>query len=250
MKCLWLFFPLMLVAAASAQARVFDINKDSAAPYFLVSGGGSQVSTSAVEGEGNTGVTFTGGVNYNYTGEFGFLYSRSAASLRFGFEVLKPTSLETTASDTTSELYTATSELLGYIPKITLELNLHKTGDNRSFVAVSAGSASITMKNAYVLTAAGQAAYPGVVDHDTESKASSTLLAASLGYEGLLTDTTTILIEFGYRQLKFDNFKYSKDVTTFSGAKVSGDSVLLNTGLDRTVDFGGGFIALGFRFYF
>lgn len=251
MKNLRLLLPLMLMFVASAtQARVFNINKDSVAPYFMFSGGGSQIATSALDGEGNSGVTFTGGVNYNYTGEFGFLYSRSGASLRFGFEVLKPTLLESMAKDGTTDLYSASSELLGYAPKITLEVNLHKTGADRSFISVGVGSASVTMKNAYTLTSAGQTAYAGVTDHSTESKASSTLAAASLGYEGLLTDNTTILVEFGYRQLKFDNFKYSKDVTTFSGAKVSGDKVLANAGADRTIDFSGGFISLGFRFYF
>lgn len=244
----FLFF--LLFSASLAEARVFNINKDNVAPYFLVTGGSSQIATSALDDEGNAGVTYAGGVNYNYSGEFGFLYSRSGASLRFGFEILKPTLLETTASNGTSDLYTVQSELLGYVPKLTVEVNLHSGNSYRSFISMSAGSASLTMKNTYVLTAAGQTAYAGVPDHTTESKATSTLLAASLGYEGLMTDNTTLIVEFGYRQLKFDNFVYSKDVTTFSGAKVSGDKVLTNTGADRAVDFIGGFLSLGFRFYF
>lgn len=244
----FLFFILILISN-SAQARVFNINRDSFAPYFLATGGSSLVGTSALDGEGNAGVTFNSGVTYNYTGEFGFLYSRSRGSLRFGFEFLKPPLLESTANDGTSDLYSAKSDLLGYVPKLTFELNVHSTGTYRSFVSVGVGSASITMKNDYVLTAAGQTAYPGVVDHSTEAKASSTLASASLGYEGLMTDTTTILVEFGYRQLKFDNFSYTKDVTTFSGAKVSGDKLLTNSGADRVLDFSGGFISLGFRFY-
>ncbi len=64
-----------------------------------------------------------------------------------------------------------------------------------------------------------------------------------------MTDTTTVVVEFGYRQLKVDNLKYSKDVTTFSGAKSSGDAVVTSSGEKRELDFSGGFISLGFRFY-
>lgn len=241
---------VLVLTTLPAHARVFDINRDSVAPYFMATGGGSQVATAALDGEGNDGVTFSGAVNYLYTGEFGLLYSRSAASVRFGFEILKPTLLDSTAKNGTTELYTANSELLGYVPKVTLELNLHKTQKFRSFLAMGAGLASLNMKNTYVLTTDGQAAYPGVVDHTAESKADTTLASAALGYEGLLSDTTTILVEFGFRQLKFDNFKHTKEVTTFSGAKVSGDKLVTNTGTDRVMDFSGGYLSLGFRFYF
>lgn len=243
------FLPLLILFSSSAQARVFNINKETSAAYFLVSAGGSQVGTAAVDGESGTNVSFSGGSNYNYSGEFGFLYSRPLASLRFGFEIFKPMALESTANNGTSDLYSVKGDILGYIPKLSLEVNVHGTPTYRSFVAVTVGSANITMKNNYVLTAAGQAAFPGVADHEAESKGSGTLLSASLGYEGILSDTTTVVVEFGYRQLKIDNLKYSKDVTTFSGSKTSGDALLDSSGNQRELDFSGGFIALGFRFF-
>jgi hypothetical protein len=49
--------------------------------------------------------------------------------------------------------------------------------------------------------------------------------------------------------MKIDNLKYSKDVTTFSGAKTAGDSVLDANGDKRILDFTGGYITIGFRFY-
>lgn len=240
----------LILIPVVGQARVFDINKDSVVPYFLITGGSSLIGTSALVDEGSASKQFTGGVGYNYTGEFGFLYSTSALSLRFGFEIIKPMTLDSTASDGTSELYSAKSELLGYAPKVGVEVHLHKSKKDRSFVSASLGSASLTMKNSYVLSAAGQTAYPGVIDHSTESKSSATEIAGSLGYEGLLSDNTTIVCEFGYRQLKFDSLSYSKDVTTFSGAKKAGDSVLTTAGSARALDFSGGFISIGFRFYY
>lgn len=240
----------LLMCASSAQARIFNINKETFAAYFDVSAGGSQIGTSAFDGEAGSNITHGGGANYNYSGEFGFIYSRPAASLRFGFEIIKPTAVEgSVASNGTDDLYSANSEILGYAPKIALELNLHGNATSRSFVSMGVGSASVTMKNNYTLTAAGQTAFPGVTDHDVEAKGSGTLLNASLGYEGLLTDTTTIVVEFGYRQLNIDNLEYTNTVTTFKGPVSSGDKVTTTTGEQRDLNLTGGFIALGFRFY-
>ncbi|WII72850.1 hypothetical protein QJS83_03070 [Bdellovibrio sp. 22V] len=245
-----LFLPLLLLVTSTAQARVFNINKETFAAYFLATGGGSALGDSAVKGESGATIGFSEEVKYNYSGEFGFLYSRPQASLRFGFEILKPQTMNnSTANNGTDDLYTASSDLLGYAPKLTLEVNLQRTNTYRSFVSLTGGYANVTMKNDYTLTAAGQTAFPGVSDHAVEAKGSGTLLGASLGYEGIMTDTTTVLVEFGYRQLKVDNLEYTKSVTTFSGAKNSGDPVLTSSGSKRELDFSGAFISIGFRFY-
>lgn len=244
-----IFVPLLFLFSLGAEARVFNVNNEAFAAYFLATGGSSSLGTSAVEGESGTNIAFSGGTNYNYTGEFGFLYSTPYFGFRFGFEIIKPFALESTANDGTSDLYSVTSTLVGYSPKLTVDFNIHRANTSRSFITASIGSASVTMKNEYVLTAAGQTAYPTVADHTAESKGDGTLMAASLGYEGLLADTTTILVEFGYRQLKINNLKYTKDVTTFTGAKTDGAEVLDSSGNQRALDFSGGFISIGFRFY-
>ncbi|MGZ3773486.1 MAG: hypothetical protein ACXVCY_10805 [Pseudobdellovibrionaceae bacterium] len=242
-------FPILLMFATAAQARVFNINNEAFAAYFAMTGGGSSLGTSAVDDESGTGIKFTGGMKYNYTGEFGFLYAHPLVGLRFGFELIKPFTMESTANNGTSDVYSLTSTIVGYAPKLTVDLNIHRTETSRSFVTASVGSASVTMTNEYTLTSAGQTAFPGVSNHTAESKGSGTLLEASLGYEGILTDTTTMLIEFGYRQLKIGNLKYEKDVTTFTGAKGSGTDVLNSSGVERSLDLSGAFVSLGFRFY-
>lgn len=242
-------FLSILFLTSLAQARVFNINKESFAAYFLATTGASTLGTSAVDDESSQTVTFNEKTEYNFTGEFGLVYSRPYISLRFGFEILRPWLLETIANDGTDDLYTAKVDLLGYVPKVTAEINLQGSSTYRSFLSVSAGTANLTMKNDYALTAAGNTAFPGVADYSVEAKGTGTLLGASLGYEGFMTDTTTILVEFGYRQLLIDNMKYTKDVTTFTGAKQSGDELLRVDGEKRSFDFTGGFISLGFRFY-
>lgn len=240
----------IVFATSVSQARVFNINKESFAAYFDASGGSSHLGTSALDGEAGSSISYTGDVSYNYSGEFGFIYSRPLASLRFGFEILKPSALTgAVASNATDELYSADSTILGYAPKLSLEINVHGNATSRSFISLGAGSASVTMTNSYTLTAAGQAAYAGVTDHETEAKGTATLLNATLGYEGLLTDTTTLVFEFGYRQLKITNLEHTKSVTTFNGTVASGDPVLNSAGEQRELDLSGAFIAIGFRFY-
>lgn len=245
-KVSFLFAALLL--SSIAEARVFDISKDSMAPYFLFTGGSSAVGKSAYENEAS-GVDVSGNVGYNYSGEFGFMYSRKLVNLRFGFEILKPQKLDNISGTNSSgtQLYTETSDILAYAPKLSVDINLHGTNEFRSFVSLSAGYGSVTLKNSYSYTAAGSAAYPGV-DSSIEAKGTATLLAASLGYEGVLSDTTTYVFEFGYRSLKFDSLEYSKAFTTMTGAVSSGDPVM-NGASKRSLDLSGGFLSLGFRFY-
>ncbi len=241
MKRLCLF--VLLLFPLGASARVFSFTNETFAAYFSGYGGLSGLGTSAFNGEATPTMTYSPDVKYNYGGEFGFLYSKSLLNLRFGFEVLKPSQVDSTASNG-SEQYVVSSDILGYAPKLSIEFNLRPTPQSRSFIALTVGSASVTLKNDYAFTAA----YPGV-DSTMEAKGSGTLLGASMGYEGILTDTTTIMCEVGYRNLLIDNLKYSKDVTTFTGAHASGDAVLNSSGEQRTLDFSGVIISVGFRFY-
>lgn len=245
MKSLALVLSLCLLAAR-AEARVFNMASETFASYFLISGGPSLVKKTAFAGEAAMTDTYSGSAGYNYTGEFGFLYATPAVSLRFGFEVFKPSALTgvTATNASSTDIYTLNSSVTAYAPKVGFEINLQKTQTYRAFLAAYAGTGSVSYKNDYTILS-----YGGVSDHSVEAKGSGTLYGGSLGVESHLTDTTTYLFEFGYRQMKFENLKYSKDVTTFSGAKVAGDDVLDANGDKRVLDFTGGYISIGFRFY-
>ena len=232
-----------------AEGRVFDINKESFAGYFAIGGGSSLLNTQSLSGDGDSGVSYSQKSQYSYQGEFGFLYSLSRLNLRFGIEILKPQELAGNASSSAGTLYAYNNTIMGFVPKLGLEFVLDRQATSRSFVGIGAGLADVKMDTSYVLTAAGQTAYAGVTDHSIEAKGTGTNLSASLGYEGLLTDSTTMAFEMGYRQLSIDKLKYSKAATTFTGAKVSGDTVLDADGNNRKLNMGGFFLALSFRFY-
>lgn len=229
-----------------AEARVFNITSEKFASYFLVTGGPSTIKKNAFAGEAAMTDTYDGSVTYNYTGEFGFLYSTPAVSFRFGFEVFKPSLLSnvTATNAGATDMYSIKSNITGYAPKIGLELNLQSSPTYRAFLSAYAGSGNVSYKNDYTILN-----YPGVSDHSVEAKGSGMLYGGSLGVESHMTDTTTYIFEFGYRQMKIDNLKYSKDVSTFSGAKTAGDPVVDANGDKRILDFTGGYVTIGFRFY-
>lgn len=248
-------FASLLVFSSLANARVFNINKERFAGYFSVTGGGSHIGANGISDAAGTGLEYSEETKYNFTGEFGFAYSLPKLTVRFGFEVFKPNVLSSTVANGTSDLYSAESSIQGFIPKLGIDVNLHGNAQSRSFINVSGGLADVKLNNDYALTTDGQALYSGVSDHSVEAKGSGTLLSASLGYEGLLSDTNTIVVEFGYRQLNINNLKYSRGATTFnpsgtgSTTVTSGDKVVKSDGSTRDLNLSGPFLSIGFRFY-
>jgi len=62
-------------------------------------------------------------------------------SLRFGFEIFKPSALKSVpANNGTSDIYTLNSDITAYAPKLGLEINLQKTTTYRSFITAFVGS--------------------------------------------------------------------------------------------------------------
>lgn len=249
MKALFLSAILVLISVF-AEARVFDISKESFASYILAGGGPSGIGQKAFKNE-MSGPSFSSDeVKMNWGGEFGFLYSTPYLSFRFGFEIIKPAAIGATASNAAgTALYDVKSDLTAYAPKVGLEFNFKPQTWYRGFVLVSAGASNLSMKNDYTLTAAGQAAFAGVSDHSVEAKSSATELAGGVGFEFLLSDSTTLLAEAGYRSLKFSELKYSKDVTTLTGNQTAGSVVLDADGGKRQIDFSGAVVNLGLRIY-
>jgi hypothetical protein len=235
---------------ASAEARIFDISKETFASYLMVSGGPSSIHQSAFANEANTTTSYSDETKTNLGGEFGFLYSTPAVNFRFGFEIMKPASFGATATNASgAALYNVQNDLTAYSPKFGIEINLKPLSVARSFLLLSAGAASLSMKNDYTLTPAGQSAFAGVSDHSVEAKSSAPEYAAGLGFEFLMSDNTTLMLEGGYRLLKFTQMKYSKDVTTFTGAKTAGSTVTDANGQNRTIDMSGAIFSLGLRIY-
>ena len=106
-----------------AEARVFNMTNEKFASYFLLTGGTSLIEKNAFAGEAAMTDTYSAAVAYNYTGEFGFLYATPSVSLRFGFEVFKPSTLSEVIATNASAVDTYLLEL----PDIVF-LDIHMPG--------------------------------------------------------------------------------------------------------------------------
>lgn len=242
---------LLLLASPSAHARKLNLANESFAPYLR---GGYQVSnlkqSSFAESSG-AGNEFQGDIPFLANYEFGFVYSIREVSLRFGFEVIRPRAESgIRATDTGgTELFTVDTDVSAYVPRLGLDINIKQWPTSRIFLNASYGMANVTVQNSYGFTAAGQAAYPALANFREEVKGSAALQEYALGWEYNAFDTTTIVLDAGYRYLKVDGLSHNVDVTNFQGAVTKGAAALDNSGGARGLDLSGYFASLHLRFW-
>lgn len=244
----WLLFFEIAFLGFQSWGRVFDLNQERFSSYlFFNAAQGSLkdspwVLESSATSTDNSYSTALGGI---LGGEFGFTYKVETMAWRFGFEIIKPQKLKAiSATQSGSTVYQLDSDVTGYAPKIGLELSAWRNNSQRVFIFAYVGSANISLKNEYSsLTIAPN------VDHAVEMTGTGNLIGGGFGYEIAAFDTTSFVLETAYRSLKVGDFKYSKDVTTFSGAVTSGSTVLKTDGEKRSVDLSGLYVTLGFRFW-
>lgn len=239
-----LAFSSSLIFSEISEARVFDMSRETFGSY-LIGGLSSVTAGHAMYQNASAADTYEDGVNSMTSGDFGFFRSSQFMTIRFGLEVIVPKAVkDAKATQGGVVQYTITSKGTIYLPKIGLDLNLHSGTYHRLYVTGSAGYAKADYKNDYkdVIAAVG--------DHGVEFSSTSQLIFAGAGVEFYTMDTTTILLEAGYRSLVFRDFRYSKGATTFSGDVNTGDVVKDINESTRTVGYSGIVASVGFRFYF
>lgn len=247
---IWLFLAALWTVSV-AEARVLNLQTEKFAPYIRGQYQQSTIAQTPYSLSSGTGNAFDKSYSTVSNYEFGFVYSIKDISLRFGFEVIYPSMLKeisgTDASGT--QLFTLDSDIAGYVPKIGLDINVKQWPQSRIFLNANYGMATVTLQNSYGFTAAGQTAYPSLIDFREETKGSAALMEYSVGWEFLAFDTTTMVIDAGYRLLRLDSFSHNVPVTSFQGGVVKGDKALADDGTDRRLDLSGYFASVQFRFW-
>lgn len=237
--------------SATAQARELDLTSEKFAPYIRGEYQTWGKKQSTFDTSSGTGNSFKGEIPFLSNYEFGFVYSIREVSLRFGFEVIYPATVKgisaTNAAGT--ELFTLDSDVSAYVPRLGLDINIKNWQRSRIFLNATYGIANLTVQNSYGFTTDGSAAYPGMTDFREETKATAPLTEVSLGWEFSAFDTTTIVLDAGYRALKFDSLTHNVPVTSFQGAVGKGDKALDTNGVARKLDLSGPFASLQFRFW-
>lgn len=226
----------------SAEAKIFDLSKSKFGSYLLFSGEESNLKDTPLVGE-SAATSFSDTYKYPVGGEFGFMYTGNRVGFRFGVESMAPPAIEGNASSGNSIVYHYRNTMTVIAPKIGMEIYFKSTGWYRISGYGFFGQANLVSETDY----SAAELTPG--DHNVNQKSSASMYGGGLMVEASVFDNTTLLLEAGYRQLKFSNVLYSKDITTFNGTYSSGDRVVNADGTDRLIDFTGTYVMLGFRFY-
>jgi hypothetical protein len=237
-----------------AQARVFDImNELNFAPYVRGTFGDSLVQKEAfVHGDGDTPVAASS--QYNLSGEIGMLVHLSGpVNFRAGAEIIAPSSVTSAKGYNSSnqQLFSLDSQIFVFNPQAAFEIVLTKWKASRALFMFGAGYATVSLKNSYTLTAAGQTQF-GINNNFTESATASDInYWAGFGYEFHFADRAMLMLEASYREFKVNNLDNSQAQTTIVNTSGAADgSRLLNMdGTGRKFDLSGAFVGLSFRFY-
>jgi hypothetical protein len=242
---IWICVLGLTILPANAEARIFDLGRESFASYLLITHGpSSRIADSAFADE-SSATTFSDSVTTNVSGEFGFVYAVQAVSWRFGFEIFKPAALaDVTAKDGSTTRYVLSSDVVAYMPKIGLELNFLTASNYRLFLFGYFGQGSATITNTYSsVTISPNSAFT------SKYKGNASAKGGGLGAELAAFDTTSIVVEVGYRMMAFTDLIYSADVTDFSGAHTAGDTVRKTDQSKREMDFSGAYASFGARWW-
>lgn len=234
----------IIFAAIGSQSRVLNLSEEKFASYFSVEGGSTLVKTTPFDENLANVDSYSSEYKTGLGGEFGFVYSSPYIAWRFSFEILKPSKLsEVEALEGENVQYMVDSDLTAVAPKIGVEIHLNRKPNYRFYAFVFYGSSNLTAVQTYTQVLAPNS------DHVVELKGASTSTGGGIGFETVFVDTTAFVIEIGYRNLTFQEIAFSKDVTTFQGAKVAGDLLTNLDGTNRTLNFSGYMASVGFRFW-
>ncbi|MBT4761814.1 MAG: hypothetical protein HOO06_08975 [Bdellovibrionaceae bacterium] len=244
----------ILIFSFSAQARVFDFSGESLAAYFHTTGGLSKIGDLAYSNSSGASTVFTDTVPYHPGFELGFLFGIGGAMVvKAGAELIQTKQLTAISGKNASgtELFTLSSRVFAFNPNLTFEFNISQDKTSRFFFALSAGWSIIDMDNDYTFSATGKSELSVAADYIEKSQATMITYGSYIGYEILAVDNVTFLMNVGYRHIPVSQFEYKNDYADLIGSlqKTKGEAVVNNDGSIRSMDFGGPFVGLGFRFY-
>lgn len=183
------------------------------------------------------------------TYEFGFLYTSNKLTWKFGFEMIQQPKLAENAGSSAAgaKHYDMSSELSVATPKVGLEIVMRQWPNSRLFAGVEYGFSTLTLQNSYSGIDTG--VYAGMADFREELKGTSNLIGGMIGFETLMSDTTTVCLDVGYRSLSFAGVNHNVAATTFQGPVTVGQAANDNNGSARKLDMTGYYASLWFRIW-
>lgn len=243
---------LIFTIAVPTYARVFSITQASFATYFKGTAGISQLQKHPYEKTSGTQTLFSDDINSNFSGEFGIIFPSKDYSLRLGLQLIRPYSPSTLKGKDSSgtELLEVDTSVLGIFPMAHFEYYLARNNLGRVYFSVGGGYGRVSLTNDYTFTAAGDALYSPLTSFKERSSQYTYIVETSIGYEMSFIQAVTFSFDLGYRYSVARELKYNNAGTNFIGTHPEDAPVLNSDGTAKSLDLGGVFTGLSFRFYF
>ena len=246
------FLPCFLVIvifhmAPEAAARVFNYKTHTFAAYFKGTAGVQDSAKTAFGSSSGTNTRFDDEVDYNFSGEFGFVWNMSEKLVvRLAGEFVQTKNEEIVGTNTGgTKIMDIESSAKAFNPQLIFEYVFSQVGTLRYFAYVGAGYAQATVTNSYTnnTSGTGDTEYKEVVTGNELS------YVAGVGAEFSLFDNATMVLDAGYRMLEVSSLSHEDTVNTVNGTRQKGSTALNNDGSERSVNLDGAFVGLAFRFY-
>ncbi len=250
----FLFLALLSGGAEPAFARVFDFNTENFAVYFRGVGGLSQLGDQGFARAFDPDLIALSApkARYNFGGELGTVFSLlPQVNLRLGLEVMQTKAAKEASGLSASdvELFELNSEVFVWHPNAMIEIMVHVQPRSRFLLLGGVGWSTAHLTNEFSMTSAGTAQ----LGKDSYSeKASQALMSwqAGAAMELHFTDTSTLHLEGGYREMVFSQLTHKLAVDSLAqDSMAKGDRLLNFDDSQRPLNMGGLYLALSFRFY-
>jgi hypothetical protein len=246
-----LLLSILTMLGSNAFALQFDMKNAGFGTYIRGEYGLAVRGDASYADSSGSGVSFDGTRASNAGGEFGLAWSGPKTVFRVSCGLLLPQRLSGLLGGSNGTDYEELdSKVTVILPQVGVDFVVKAFPASRILVSVGGGYAYVTTQNIYKLTTAGAAAFPGVSDHTETGKGNALSFQLSTAYEFEFADHATLVLDLGYRYLRVSALTTPEDVTTFTGSYRAGETLKNNDGSDRSLDLGGAFAGVGFRFYF
>lgn len=246
-----------MCVALPAQARVFSFKDNWVAAYFRGTAAQSVLGDDLYSKTSGNNTTFSDEVEYNFGGELGvaFLLSERLTT-RVGIEGLQSKNITATGfqSGTATRYMDVESRAIAVSPNVNFEFIVQQWPTSRLYFMAGAGYSQVKVSNEYTLETPATTDYGGSQASYKETWVASGLSYTwALGWELHLLDNVTLNIDGGWRYMAWDELKYDADVTAVRGGLgtnlTKGSVVKDNSDQKVSVDLGGPFVGLTFKFY-
>jgi hypothetical protein len=147
-----------------------------------------------------------------------------------------------------TEYFELESDIFVFNPQAVIEYTFKGTTTSRFVSYAGLGYANVRLDNKFEINSAGESNL-GVQSYTEKSEGNFISGVAGVGWEGLFVDNVTAFVDIGYRFLDANKLKYKADETVIGGQVSKGDELSNSNGNTRSLDLGGPYIGIAFRFY-